>query len=306
MSVFVVGAAGIDSKGIAHTPLVHGASNPGMIQSSFGGVARNIAENLARLSIPTTFITAIGTDASGESIASHCTQLGIDLSYSQRCPQHRTGRYISLANPDGDLAYAVSDYDIMHQLDDKYLMQQAAFLQNADYIIFDLNLDVPSIEVLLEIATAHHIPTLCNSTSPLRAGKLKPLLPQLHTLIANRGEANILSGVTVTDVRSAQQAARAIVQQGCDIAIVTLGEHGIVYATADQTNHVPTTPCPVLDANGASDALTAGLLLGLRDGASLPNALQLGMMAAQRTIASPLTCDPTLTRSDLYAMATLL
>ena len=47
--VLVIGAAGLDTKGHAHGSLRTGTSNPGTIRISFGGVARNVAENLARL-----------------------------------------------------------------------------------------------------------------------------------------------------------------------------------------------------------------------------------------------------------------
>ena len=46
--ILIVGAASIDVKGRAHKALQLGTSVPGEITVSFGGVGRNVAENLAQ------------------------------------------------------------------------------------------------------------------------------------------------------------------------------------------------------------------------------------------------------------------
>ncbi len=47
--VVVIGAAGVDIVGRLESDLHEGSSNPARIRTTFGGVARNVAENLARL-----------------------------------------------------------------------------------------------------------------------------------------------------------------------------------------------------------------------------------------------------------------
>ncbi|HEY4689215.1 MAG TPA: PfkB family carbohydrate kinase, partial [Anaerolineae bacterium] len=66
--VLVIGAAGLDIKGRAAGPLLPGTSNAGRVRRSLGGVARNVAENLARLDVNVTLLTAVGDDAAGRQI----------------------------------------------------------------------------------------------------------------------------------------------------------------------------------------------------------------------------------------------
>ncbi len=66
--VLVIGAASLDIKGRPSTRPVRGSSTPGLIRTSLGGVARNIAENLARLDVETILLTAVGDDDSGAHI----------------------------------------------------------------------------------------------------------------------------------------------------------------------------------------------------------------------------------------------
>ena len=60
--VLVIGAAGTDIIGRAAASLHSGTSNPGQVRMCYGGVARNVAENLVRLGTETLLITAVGDD----------------------------------------------------------------------------------------------------------------------------------------------------------------------------------------------------------------------------------------------------
>ena len=57
--ILIIGAAGLDTKGRAIGPLQPGTSNPGSIRTSVGGVARNVAENLARLGEHAVLLSAV-------------------------------------------------------------------------------------------------------------------------------------------------------------------------------------------------------------------------------------------------------
>ena len=52
-------------------------TNRGVLQTSLGGVGRNLAEVLARLGMRPWFITAVGEDDQGQKILHHMTELGM-------------------------------------------------------------------------------------------------------------------------------------------------------------------------------------------------------------------------------------
>ena len=78
--LLVIGAASIDTKGRADQSIQTGTSTPGAIRISLGGVARNIAENLARLGEEVILLSAVGDDDAGRQILAEATQCGIDVS----------------------------------------------------------------------------------------------------------------------------------------------------------------------------------------------------------------------------------
>ena len=66
--VAVIGGANIDIHGKSNDTLQERDSNPGQVHTSAGGVARNIAENLARLGVDCRLITAVGKDHHGQML----------------------------------------------------------------------------------------------------------------------------------------------------------------------------------------------------------------------------------------------
>ena len=72
-----------DIKGRVGRDFHPGSSNAGVVRPSFGGAARNIAENLARLDAPTVLLTAIGDDSQGRRLVSHTRAAGVGLADSQ-------------------------------------------------------------------------------------------------------------------------------------------------------------------------------------------------------------------------------
>ncbi|HLE52835.1 MAG TPA: PfkB family carbohydrate kinase, partial [Anaerolineales bacterium] len=82
--VLVIGGAGVDLVGRLTGELRAGTSNPANIRTSFGGVARNVAENLARLGRSVKLITAIGDDQLGERLLAQAASAGVDVSAALR------------------------------------------------------------------------------------------------------------------------------------------------------------------------------------------------------------------------------
>ena len=105
-----VGAANIDLNGFPGQPLVMRDSNPGHIRTCPGGVARNIAENLARLGVPVALITALGNDTGGASLRASCRELGIRLDRSVEVPGHPSSTYMAIMDEEGDMALGLSGH----------------------------------------------------------------------------------------------------------------------------------------------------------------------------------------------------
>ena len=82
-NIYIIGGANIDITGISINSLIMHDSNPSNIKISFGGVARNIAENCAVVGKKVYFSKVCSNDVFGESLRRDLINKGIDISLSK-------------------------------------------------------------------------------------------------------------------------------------------------------------------------------------------------------------------------------
>jgi pseudouridine kinase len=117
----------------------------------------------------------------------------------------------------------------------------------------------------------------------------------------NITEASILCGQTYSArPRQAIEAAKYLVSQGVRIAIVTLAEFGVCYATSETSGHIPAIRTEIVDPTGAGDALTAAVIFALLNDISLDDAVRLGVSAASFTLRHRGAVVPYLSLEKLY------
>jgi len=101
--ILVIGSASLDIIGRALGPIEYATSNPGILRTSAGGSARNIAENLARLGMHAILISAVGDDPEGERVLGETSAAGVDVEHCLRLEGHRTGAYLAVLDEQGAL-----------------------------------------------------------------------------------------------------------------------------------------------------------------------------------------------------------
>ena len=87
---------------------------------------------------------------------------------------------------------------------------------------------------------------------------------------------------------------------GADIAVVTLGEKGLAYADSSGGGYIRAIHTQVVDASGAGDAFSGGVIFGILNGVPIDGAMRLGAAAASVTLQSEDTVLPSLTPDLLY------
>ncbi len=300
--VLIIGSAGIDVKGRPDYTVTAGTSTPGRIRSSVGGVARNIAENLARLEVPTILLSAVGDDGAGQRVLDRCQAAKINTSHVLVVPEARTGHYIALLAPDGQLDIAVSDYAIASEINADYLDSHKDLFPDAAMIVIDANLENSAIKKLFQLAHRYKVPVCADPTAPDLAPRLRPYLNRINLITPNLAEASVLCGETVPvrDIEMAHGAAQMLLEQGVPVVVVTLGVNGLVYVSGSDRGHIPAMITDIVDETGAGDALTAGVIFGLLNEVPLDEAMRLGVTAASLTLQSRETVVKDLTQELLY------
>lgn len=303
--VLVVGSAGIDIKGKPAADYLPEVTNLGRVRNSIGGAARNIAENLARLEVPTILLSAVGVDAEGSRVLRESEAVGINCSYVRQVPGACTASHMALLRPDGQLHLAVSDIEVSAYIDSDYIQQHELLFLNAEIVVVDATLSDDALDTLFEITTHYNRRVCVDPTSPQLASKLRPYIQHAYLVVPNAAETVPLCGVPVVldspeERTDASVAARELLKMGADVAAVTLGAHGLTYAHSSGGGFIRAANVEVIDPTGAGDAFTAAVIFGLLNGVPVDEAMRLGATAAALTLSTRETVSSKLSQEQLY------
>ena len=298
--ILVIGAAGIDTTGQALTSLVPGSSIPGIITSTSGGVARNVAENLARLGEEVIFLSALGNDSPGQRIQNRLIEAQVDISHFVTSETGHTAAYIALFNQQKTPIYSIDDMSILDEITPQLIYQKRGLIKDARMIMIDSNLSEETLASLFKQVENHNIPVVADPTSTSLAYRLKPYFSQLYMVTPNANEAELLTEQEIHTRQDAVKAAQKLVGMGVDIALITLAELGVIYATSEVTGHIPALTTKIVNITGAADALTGAVMFGLLNDIDIDESVRLGASAAALTLQTDESVIKALTLDALY------
>ncbi len=300
--VLVIGSAGIDIKARTPAPLIWETPNQGNVRNSVGGVARNIAENLARLGIQTALLSAVAPDVNGKRVLKLCRDNGIRCQRVRVVEGGRTGTYVALLKSDEELLVAISDFEIMKAVDETYLRTHERLFARASLIVIDATLSESALAVIFELADRYGKLVCADPTTPTLASRLCPYLDKLYLATPNAGETTALCGLSqpARDRETGLEAARELVAMGVKIAVVTMGDQGVAYADGSGAGFIRAVQTSVVDSTGAGDAFSSAVIFGLLNHVVIDEAMRLGMTAASLTLQSRETVLPDLSEELLY------
>ena len=292
--IAVVGGVNMDIGGRSFHKLIPADSNPGKIWMSPGGVGRNIAHNLRLLDVPVKLFSGVGDDLYGRQILKTCRQTGMDVSHVLCIPDVSTSAYLFVNGPEGEMALAVSDMEICSCLTPDYIEKNLDMINAAEAIVADANLPEETIRYLAGHAKA---PVFADPVSVAKAARFASCLAGLHVIKPNRLEAELLSGIRITDDGSLRLAAEKILEKGVCQIYISLGKEGVLAADGEQMLRLPVFPTHVRNVTGAGDAFMAGLCRGYLEGCGLKETAEFSLAAAsvaaesERTIAGGLSVE---------------
>jgi pseudouridine kinase len=300
--VTVIGGANIDIKGKPYKELKQHTSNPGYINIAPGGVGRNIAHNLAQLNVPVTFLSVVGNDDEGRRLLEETRQAGVNVEQVVISNTRRTGIYLAILNAIGDMDIALSGMDILEELNIQYLESKIEVIKNSEIVVFDSNIPEESIRYVAELCYNNNIPIVVEPVSIDKAKKLKGVLDKIDYITPNKEELESITGMSIADDKEMKKAVKYLRDKGVKNVIVTLGERGVYISSEELEKFIEPYKTEIVDATGAGDALTAGLVYGIFNGYSLEVSVKMGLAAASLTISSPYTVNPFLNENQLKNM----
>jgi pseudouridine kinase len=283
--VICLGGATLDRKLHTLQPLQAGTSNPVSGQRAFGGVARNVCENLARLGVRAALATLVGDDENGRELIRNLAAAGADVSLVVTTAGHCTAEYIAVLDANGGLAFGLADMAIFDAFQPADIDRLSVEFAATRRVFADCNLQASVLSELIQQARDSTFRLVVDPVSVAKAARLPHDLKGIDLLVLNRDEAAAMLGDRVEHERAAQ----ALRKRGAASVILTDGANGLLAVDHTGAFQIQAQSVVVKDVTGAGDALIAAVIAGLIAGDTLAEAARTGTHVAALTVASAAT-----------------
>ncbi len=265
-----------------------------------GGKGSNQSVAAAQAGGDVHFITRLGADAFADMARDTWARAGVTPEITLD-PQSYTGAaYIFVEDGTGNNAIIIAPGAAARiSCDD--VDAQAALISGAAVFVTQLEQPMAAAHRALAIARRGGVRTILN---PAPAAAISDEMLALCDIVTpNETEAEGITGIAVTDLETARQAAAALLARGAGAAIVTLGENGALYHDHTQTVHVAAFNAgAVVETTGAGDAFNGGLATALAEGMDPIAAVRFGCATAAISVTRPGTAPAMPSRAEIEAL----
>ncbi|WP_338046052.1 ribokinase [Paenibacillus tepidiphilus] len=238
-----------------------------------GGKGANQAVAAARLGAKVAMIGSVGRDGFGAELLEIMCREGIDTRHIAKSAARATGVASIVVDGEGENRIIVVP-GANAELKAADVERLEEVIREAEMIVLQLETDLGMCEAAAAIAHRHGVPVILN---PAPAQELKSqMLGAVTYLTPNETEAGILSGIPVDSMDSAEAAGQALLAQGVQHVIITLGSKGALIVDAAGSRHVPGFPVQAVDTVAAGDSFNGALACKLAQGSSLEEAVRFG------------------------------
>ncbi|XYI01410.1 carbohydrate kinase family protein [Sorangium sp. So ce1128] len=246
----------------------------------YGGVGRNVAENLGWLGVGVILFTLLSSDDLGRNMAAHLCRAGVCVAAIDAAGG--VGRFIGEIGVNGEVRRREIVQPPLDLFDWSFIEPRLA--NDIHYLVTETGLPTDTVEHALDYAAQHDIISVALLTRFDQVGPRWELLRRFRCVILNAGEAARLLGVPVDSMAAALDTACHLNAAGIRWAVVTCGAEGVALGVDGVARFYPAPQTRVVTTIGAGDAFAAGFVAGIAVHGTLDGAIRVGLAMARRTV----------------------
>jgi ribokinase len=279
--IFVVGSSNTDMVvKSAKLPRPGETILGGVFLMNAGGKGANQAVAAARLGGEVTFIAKVGKDIFGAQSLEGFKKEGIQTRYVLVDDIYPSGTALIMVNEEGEncIVVAPGANAALLPVD----LEPVTALKEAAVILMQLEIPLETIEAVKKIAVSNHQRVIIN---PAPAQSLPDeLLTGLFLMTPNETEAELLTGIAVTDQESASLAADYFLNKGVMNVVITMGKQGAYFKNRELAFMVPAPVVTAMDTTAAGDTFSGAITVAVTEGMNWKDAVQFAVKAASISV----------------------
>lgn len=301
--ITVIGGINIDIEGMPCEELIYKDSNPGRIRMSYGGVGRNITENIARLGGDVAMVSVAGDDYMGAGAVEELRSLGVDTSHISIAEGENSAMYLSILNHRNDMELAICNMDILERITPEFIDNARQLIEQSRIVALDTNLEPELLEYVVK--TTKGTAKFLDPVSAAKAVRAADIIGEFDIIKPNLLEAEILSGIKIRDEKDIRKAGDAFLDKGVQKVYITLGENGVYYADRSSDGFIRPGDVEIVSATGAGDAFSAAIIMGFAGGIDTAETAKLGMAAAAFAMKSSTAVNKNICMEGIRCLANI-
>lgn len=289
MNITVVGAVFVDIKGYSINKYIENGRNAGYIKEVHGGVARNAAEDLARVGVGSRFVSLVDKSGTAIQVIRHLKDAGVDTEFVKE-EESGMGTWMAIFDEKGDVVSNISVRPDILPLAKFIDEKHKEIFENTDGILLEVDIDERVTERVFKYAELYQKKVYSFVSLMGDALERKKYIKKSECFICNRQEIGMLFNEDFEDgsieelIKRLSQKRREV---GIKSLIVTLGTDGSVYTSEDgQEGYCEAKKTKLVDSTGAGDAFAAGAAAALGGKKSLKEACEIGTIMASDVITT--------------------
>ena len=292
----VVGVVFLDIKGFPFFKYDAVGTNLGNVLMTHGGVARNVAENMANLGAEVEFVTMLDDDSLGREARLRLRGAGVKLTHAVSTPDKGMGMWLAVFNEKGDLAGSVSHMPDASPIERLFDEKGEEIIRSCRGVALEIDLSEKVSERVFELAERFDKPVYAIVANMSVILRRPDFMARTACVILNEIEAGRLFGRelrALSPEETLEAVSEAASAMGIRSIVVTMGARGAVYLDAENglRGVCPAVPCRVVDTTGAGDAFFSAVVESLARGMRLDDAVTCGARLASMTVStSESTC----------------
>ena len=300
MGIVVIGAVFVDIKGYPESNFIPSGRNAGRVEQVHGGVARNVAEDIANCELRPTFVSLVDDSGTGLDVVRKLKDHKVNTRYI-RTVRDGMGTWLAVFDNDGDVFASISKRPDLLPLADILDEQGDEIISQADSIVLEICIDKEIVKRVFKLAKKYNKKVFAVVANMGIALQRRDFLQSIDCFVCNLQEAGMLFSDDYSEKTKEEMVeilSQNVIAAQIPSMIITMGGDGAVYADKHGLKgHCPARRVEVKDTTGAGDSFCAGVAIGLTYGKTLPEACEIGAhLAASVIVTSENVCPRFLPR----------